>query len=586
LSTRGRFGHEKMTLLLDGIGISPGIAIGRIHRPASGAPDVCEQTLPPERVPQEIRRLRRTLAAASRQLRKLRSRFPEDTPPQVAEFIDCHLLMLDDRLLSEGAVEIIRERQCNAEWALQLQRNMLLSVFDEMEDPYLRTRRDDVEHVIRRLQRMLTSQEAPQYEAGQGLRGRIVVTDDLSPEDTALLHHAGVAGYVTEYGGPLSHSAILAHSMGIPAVVGVHDAHRWLHEGEPVIIDGGQGMVVAGADVAMLRRSRRRQREMRERRRALAGLRDRPAVSLDGVAVSLQLNIELSDDIRAIREMRADGVGLFRTEFLFLNRDEPPSEQEQVRAYRRVVRALRGKPLTIRTLDLGGDKQMDDEGHGACTSNPALGLRAIRRCLRDPVMFKAQLRAILRASAHGPVRLMLPMLTSLHELSLALDLLRLCRDSLHEEAVAFDPKMPVGAMIETPAAAIAAKVFAKRLDFLSIGTNDLIQYTLAIDRVDDEVNYLYDPAHPAVLRLIYETLQAGRQTGTPVAMCGEMAGDPRYTRLLLGFGLREFSTRPAALLEIKRIVQQTDIGSLRRRSLGVLRAETSEDIERLIDGLN
>lgn len=574
-----------MTVLLNGIGVSRGVAIGRVYILQRGAPEVVEYSIPPDQIEAEVARYRAALDKAAAQLRAIRAKIPDTAPPDVAAFIDTHLLMLKDGLLARAPTEIIRERACNAEWALKLQRDGLVAVFDQMEDAYLRTRRDDVDHVIHRIQRVLLHEEGHEHEAG-ALKGYIVVADDLTPADTVMLEHERVAGFVTEFGGPLSHTAIVARSLGIPAVVGVFEARRLLADEETLIVDGGRGMVVGGADAGTLRHFRERQREFRRQRQALVEFRQIPARTADRTRISLMANIELPEDLKALKRVGADGVGLYRTEFLFLNREAPPSEEEQYRDYRRVVRALQGRPVTIRTMDLGADKQCEPGFQGPIAPNPALGLRAIRRCLKDAGLFLPQLRAILRASAYGPVRLMLPMLTNLDELEQALTMLEQARAQLRREGRRFDPKMAVGGMIEVPAAALAAEAFAARLDFLSIGTNDLIQYTLAIDRTDEEVNYLYDPLHPAVLRLIHRTLVAGREADVPVAMCGEMAGDPRYTRLLLGLGLREFSMQPATLLEVKRVIHESRLADLGRRAEEVLRLHSRAAIETLLAELN
>ena len=571
---------------MNGIGVSRGVAIGKVHLLQRGQPELFEYRISSKGIETEVKRFRRALEKATQQLRDIRDKIPDATPQDVAAFIDTHLLMLKDTLLSEAPIEIIRERRCNAEWALKIQRDALVAVFDEMEDPYLRTRRDDVVHVIHRIQRILLKQDGHEHETSQTLRGHIVVADELTPADTVMLEHERVAGFVTEFGGPLSHTAILARSLGIPAIVGLHEARRLLCDEERIVIDGGAGMVVAGADVRTLRHFRQRQQEFRERRRELDSLKKLPARTLDKQDISLLVNIELPEDIRALKQLGISGVGLYRTEFLFLNRDRPPTEEEHLKDYRRVIRALQGKPLTIRTMDLGGDKECAGDHAGPLTPNPALGLRAIRRCLKDTNLFMPQLRAILRASAYGPVRLMFPMLTSIAELDQALRLVEQARQSLKRQNLRFDPDMPVGGMIETPAAALSAELFAQNLDFLSIGTNDLIQYTLAIDRIDEEVNYLYDPLHPAVLKLIYMVLKAGRKANIPVSMCGEMAGDPRYTRLLLGLGLREFSAQPAALLEVKRVINTSIAEDLIKPSRRVLKLQSGERALTLLKKLN
>ncbi|APZ43946.1 phosphoenolpyruvate--protein phosphotransferase [Acidihalobacter ferrooxydans] len=552
-----------MALLLNGIGIARGIAIGRVYHYAYATPDIRRQTLAAEAIEAEIERFNTALQATADELRAIKDRIPQTSPAEVGAFIDTHLLMLQDHLLARVPIEHIRALCCNAEWALKLQHDELIATFDAMADPYLRTRRDDVSHVVGRVLRRLHHGVAEPALASPP-RASIVVAEDLSPSDVATLQQARIGGLVTEYGGPLSHTAILARSLGIPTLMGVHAAGRLLRDGERVILDGAAGLLLADADDALTQRFRQQMRAQQARGERLAALRDRPTVTADGAAVSLQANIELDSDIAAVRQVGADGVGLYRTEFLFMGRASVPDETEQYTAYRRAVRNLRGQPLTIRTLDLGGDKLSGAIDLGEQAPNPAMGLRAIRLSLREPGLFVPQLRAILRASAHGPVRLMLPMLTDLSELDHALGLIAGQRAALDAAGQRYDPAMPIGAMIEVPAAALMAEAFASRLDFLSIGTNDLIQYTLAIDRTDDAVNDLYDPLHPAVLRLIQLTLEGAARARVPVAMCGEMAGDPAYTRLLLGLGLREFSVPPNRHAEVKYVITQSHAGALEK----------------------
>ncbi len=546
-----------MTLLLNGIGISRGVAIGRVYRYDYTAPDIRRQALASGEVDAEVKRFRTALGTAAAELHAIKARIPQESSAEVGAFIDTHLLMLEDHLLSRVPVEHIRGQQCNAEWALKLQHDELIATFDAMADPYLRTRRDDVSHVVGRVLRLLQHDSSRPSEAPP--RASIVVAEDLSPSDVVALQHARIGGLVTEYGGPLSHTAILARSLGIPAVMGAHAAGRLLHDGERVIIDGEAGLVLADADEPMIARFRQKLRSQRARSERLDAMRTLPTVTADGADVALQANIELDSDLSAVRQTGEIGVGLYRTEFLFIGRSEAPDEEEQYKIYRRAVRSLRGQVLTIRTLDLGGDKLSDAVDIGEQAPNPAMGLRAIRLSLREPALFIPQLRAILRTSAYGPVRLMLPMVTDLSELQRALDLIAAQREALTREGRNYDPSMPIGAMIEVPAAALTAEEFARRLDFLSIGTNDLIQYTLAIDRTDDAVNDLYDPLHPAVLKLVRLTLEGAERAGIPVAMCGEMAGDPAYTRLLLGLGLREFSVPPNRHAEIKYVITHSDV---------------------------
>jgi len=550
-----------MSLALSGIGVSRGIAIGKAHLILRGTVEVLESAIPKHLIEDEVARFLEAVNCARQQLEDIRVRIPESTRVDIAAFIDTHLLMLDDATLVTSSVDLIREHGCNAEWALKLQRDTVVAVFEQMDDAYLRTRRDDVDHLINRLQRILMdSDQNEAYNDGVPLDNTIVLAYDLTPAETVLLEHQGISAFATECGGPLSHTAILARSMQIPALVGTQGLRRYIRDGETVILDGLQGILIAGADERTLDHYRERQQLEYQRQLELTRLTDTPAITRDGMPITLMANIELPEDIDAVSRESASGVGLYRTEFLFMNRTQPPDEEEQYDCYVSVIEALRGKPLTIRTLDMGADKQVD--GSSRSCSNPALGLRAIRLCLKDHSLFKPQLRAILRASAHGPVRLMIPMLCNTQELHQVLSLINDTRNALQRESLAFSPDVEIGAMIEVPAAALSAFEFASHMDFLSIGTNDLIQYTLAIDRVDNEVNYLYDPLHPAVLKLIKMTIDAGAATGIPVSMCGEMAGDTRYTRLLLGMGLNEFSMHHTALQEVKRVINSSTITAL------------------------
>ncbi len=575
-----------MALIISGIGVSRGIAIGNVHLLNRGAPEVFERKLEEHEIEAEVERFQTAVDGAAEQLRSIRDTIPEDAPKDVAAFIDSHLLMVRDSMLRKVPIEIIQEQQCNAEWALKQQRDKLEAVFEQMEDDYLRTRLNDIEHVINLIQQILKDQQFTVQMKLQPLKGSIIVADDLTPADTVVMQNQNIAGFITELGGPLSHTAILARSLGIPAVVGIQSARTLLQQEEQLVLDGSSGMVLAGMDESTIKEYRQIQREQKDARRKLGSLKNISARTKDGRRISLQANIELAEDISALKKSGADGVGLYRTEFLYIDRETPADEDEQLSAYRKIVRVLKGKPLTIRTLDLGGDKEFDPDFQGPLTQNPALGLRAIRRSLKDTELFKQQLRAILRASASGPVKILLPMITSDVELVQSLSILEQAKEELISENKDFDENIPVGAMIEVPAAAISANILAKKLDFLSIGTNDLIQYTLAIDRIDDQVNYLYDPLHPSVLKLINITLQAGRRADIPVAMCGEMAGDPRYTRLLLGLGLQEFSAHPSNLLEIKQIINKSKISELEKQAKKILSTTVPNKIAPMVDALN
>jgi len=575
-----------MSLWLSGIGVSRGIAIARVQKMHGGDLEVPEYTLAETEIEPEVSRFYSAQRRARDQLRAVRQQIPGGTPDEIAAFIDTHLLMMEDRSLTVAVVALIREHSINAEAALRRQRDSLIAVFEQMDDPYLRTRKDDVDHVVARIQRILLKSERQISPKAEGAEPFIMVSDDITPADIILLSQQNVAAFITEYGGPLSHTAILARSLGIPAIVGLRDARKLLRENETIIVDGEAGHVLADPDARALDFYLRKQEDQAQYRRDLIKLKGKAAISRDGVKIHLLANIELLEDATEAAANGAEGIGLYRTEFLYMNRKGLPSEEEQYEAYSRIVAAVQG-PITIRTLDLGADKQVDSgRSNGPTPNNPALGLRAIRLCLKEPELFRVQVRALLRASAHGKVQIMLPMISNLQELRQSQQLIENAREELRNEGYQVADEVPVGTMIEVPAAAIAAPMLARHSRFFSIGTNDLIQYTLAIDRVDDEVNYLYDPLHPAVLRLIHMTIEAGIQAGIAVAMCGEMAGDPRYTRLLLGLGLTEFSMHPANILEIKRIIIESDIGELRRKVKRLLTCVDPVEMRDLIDGLD
>jgi len=579
-----------VTLACCGLAVSTSqaIAVGPAYLLQRGSMSVEPRHIEAQEIAQEIERLDQALDTARNSLKTVSRQIPRSTPLNVAEFIDSHLLMLEDTALVEPARDLIRNQLFGAEWALQRHRDALVQVFDEMEDPYLRSRRDDIDHVVRHiLDFLLRDAEQREESIEADISGCVIVAHDISPADTIVLRHRGAAAFVTEFGGPMSHTAILARSLNIPAVMGVHNATRYLRQGEILVVDGEAGAVLADADYTILEHYRQRLMTIGERRNRLQRLLHKSTKSRDGVRIRLLANLELPEDAHIARANGAVGVGLYRTEFLYMNRDNLPDEEEHLSVYRETLNGLGGIPITIRTLDLGADKQVDSTP-ASCppVCNPSLGLRAIRLCLKDPDLFHPQLRAILRASAEGPVRMMLPMLTNVREIDNVLAILAQLRRELDREGIPYDPNLPVGGMIEVPAAAICAAQFAAKLDFLSIGTNDLIQYTLAIDRVDDSVNYLYDPMHPAVLRLIRMVVEAGHRMHKPVAMCGEMAGDTRFTRLLLGLGLREFSMQPGSLLEVKEIVRNAKVGKLKKAVDKLYERLDDKPAEDLVNALN
>jgi len=568
---------------LHGAGVSGGIAIGRAHLVSTARLEVAHYEIAPQGIEAEIERFDRATAQVHGELAALQTSMPAGALAEIKAILSLHAMLLKDANLSSVPRDLIRNRRCNAEWALVLQMDYLTSQFEGIEDPYLRERKQDIVQVVERvLKAMLGTGHAPSAPSHE--EDLIVVAHDLSPADMILFKQHQYAGFVTDLGGVTSHTAIVARSLNIPAIVGLHHARSMIREGEAVIVDGREGVLIVNPGEQVLEEYRERSRAIGIERQKLKRLRTARSATMDGVAVELQANIELPQDVKEVKEAGAAGIGLFRSEFLFLNRDDLPSEDEQFEAYRKVADAMDGRTVTIRTLDLGADKSINGADRGG--PNPALGLRAIRFCLAEPQMFQAQLRAILRASRYGKVRLLIPMLAHAHEVEQTLAAVRHAKETLDDQKVRYDQRIAVGGMIEVPAAALSLKYFVRDLDFLSIGTNDLIQYTLAIDRTDDTVAHLYDPLHPAVLQLIAQTIRSAKRAKIPVAVCGEMAGDVAMTRILLGFGLREFSMHPAQLLAIKQQILRTRVRDAEALAARVLRTYDPAKARALLAKLN
>ncbi len=575
-----------MSLQVFGLPVSRGVAIGRAVLVASSRVDVAHYFVDASQVPAEIDRLRQARAVVSAELMALKDEVSGDTPAELSALLDVHLMLLHDPLVADATRTWIQERHYNAEWALSAQLEVLARQFDEMEDEYLRERKADLEQVAERMLRAMAGQGSQVlHHMGEGLSSEhplVLVAGDISPAD--MMHFKGgvFSGFVTDVGGRNSHTAIVARSLDIPAVVGAREASRLIEQDDWIIIDGDAGVVVVDPSPIVLEEYRFRQRQAELERSRLQRLRDKPAVTLDGRRVELLANIELPGDCEGALEAGAEGVGLFRSEFLFMNRNgELPDEEEQYQAYRRVIEAMNGLPVTIRTVDVGADKPLErmsaSELRHEHMLNPALGLRAIRWSLSEPDMFAVQLRAILRAAAAGPVRLLFPMLSRLDEIKGTVAMVNRVRRELDAEAVPFGD-VQLGAMIEIPAAALMLPTFLQHFDYVSIGTNDLIQYTLAIDRADESVAHLYDPWHPAVLRLIADVIRQSNEAGKSVSVCGEMAGDTEFTEWLLGVGLRSFSMHPSQLLSVKQRILRSDAGKLATRSLRAVVSEQPREV--------
>ena len=577
-----------MGIVLHGVAAGKGIAIGRAHLVVRGHEEVPQYDLSENEIAAETARFEAAIKTTRRQLEQIRSTIPENAPTELGAFISLHLMLLTDVTLSREPLDIIEEQHINAEWALKIQTDRLSQQFDAINDEYLRTRKQDMLQVVERIHNNLAGSGNELNLDANLLDDTILITHDLSPADTVHLKEQRVTAFVTDAGGPTSHTAILGRSLDIPSVIGLRNARQLISEHEWVIVDGINGVLIINPDDIVLAEYRRKLRAYKSKQRELNKLKDTAATTEDGTQIELYANIENAEDIKTLHKFGADGVGLFRSEYLYLNRDTLPDEEEQYGVYADIVKKMKGKPLTIRTVDLGVDKNprwFGQNGTPNGSLNPALGLTGIRLCLAEPVMFRTQMRAILRAAAHGPVKMMWPMITSVSELKQCLTHLETACRQLIEREETFS-EVSTGCMIEIPSAALTVSSLLKLVDFISIGTNDLIQYTLSVDRGDDAVSYLYQPAHPAVLRLLAHIIRTANRMNKTVSLCGEMAGDTTFTRLLLGMGLRSFSMNTNNLLAVKDIVIHSHIDRLEQEILRILRNEDPDKADKLLKQLN
>ena len=577
-----------ISFALHGVGVSGGIAIGRAQLVSHATLEVAHYTVPPSRVDQEVARLAFAIDEVQKELTALHGAMTRtgEMPGEFGAFLDVHWMILNDPTLAEAPKRIIAEQRCNAEWALTQQMNVLIEQFEQIEDPYLRERKADVVQVVERVLKRLMGKPGS-LPTSVAEERTILVAHDLSPADVIQFKQHHFAAFLTDVGGVTSHTAIVARSLAVPAVVATHNARQLIHDGEMLIVDGTHHVVIVNPDRSVLAEYRLKQSELDLERQKLKRLRGKPAETIDGHRVELHANIELPGDLAQVLESGASGVGLFRSEFLYLNREGLPTEDEQFEAYRAVAAGMAGKPVTIRTFDLGADKQKEElDGLARVAPNPALGLRAVRFCLAEPKLFLTQLRAILRASHHGKVRILIPMLASVAEIDATLAMIDQAKEALRERGEPFDEGVEVGGMIEVPAAVLAIGGFLAKLDFLSIGTNDLIQYTLAVDRSDEAVSHLYDPLHPAIIKLIALAISAANKAKVPIAVCGEMAGEAGLTRLLLGLGLRNFSMHPAHVPTVKQRVLTSDVAAARPIVDRMKRTDSPAKLAALLDRLN
>ena len=571
---------------MHGIGVSSGIAIGRAHLVSNALLEVAHYQLPQHLIEDEIRRFENAINTVKKDLETIRNSLSKNAPAELSAFIGTHLMMLADKSLSEVPKDIIRKEYCNAEWAIKQQMDDIVEQFEAIEDEYLRERKHDVVQVVERVIKVLLGHPAPSQAAiKQNENAIILVAHDISPADAIQFKQHNFAAFITDVGGVTSHTAILARSLNIPSIVALQRARDLISDGELIIVDGSLGVVIVNPSTEILAEYKLRQEQFELEQQKLKRIKSTKAVTMCGTVIELHANIEVPEDVAAVKASGATGIGLYRTEFLFMNKREMPNEEEQFQAYKKVAQAMGGLPVTIRTLDLGADKQMNPDTVSEC-ANPALGLRAVRLCLSEPQIFHTQLRALLRASHYGNVKILIPMLSTLSELRQTKLLLERAKLSLRKQNIPFNENIALGGMIEVPAAAINAEAFAKELDFLSIGTNDLIQYTLAIDRTDDAVAHLYNPLHPSVLKLISITIKAGAKLGKSVAVCGEMAGDAKLTKLLIGMGLRQLSMHPSNVLSVKQKILRSQMVKLNSHARKVLSYSDLEKIEPLVAKFN
>ncbi|MBU3608274.1 phosphoenolpyruvate--protein phosphotransferase [Polynucleobacter nymphae] len=582
-----------MTFALHGIPVSKGIAIGKAVLISRAALEVSHYLVEPGKEEAEVQKLLDAFDQVRQELKQLRQGLPKDAPQEMAAFLDVHGMILADPALAQKPMKLIRSQRMNAAWALTTELNDLLEQFSEIEDPYLKERANDIRQVAERVIKALNAQKKDSLDSADIMSpgdlgvDSIIVAHDIAPHDMLRFKESAFTGFVTDLGGKTSHTAIVARSMEIPAVVGIRHASEMIRHGDWLVLDGEQGVVVVAPDEKLLEEYRKLQTQDLKEARKLKQLKHSKTETADRVEIELFANIELPEDAVQALKLGAVGVGLFRSEFLFMDRKQAlPDEEQQFLEYRRVVDLMHGLPVNIRTIDVGADKALGGGGSDVSqTGTSPLGLRAIRWSLTEPEIFLTQLRAILRASAHGQARIMIPMLAHAKEIDETFRLIEKAKQQLHQRGQAFNPNIQVGAMIEIPAAALVLPLFINRFDFLSIGTNDLIQYTLAIDRADHAVAHLYDPLHPAILHLLANIIEQAKRANVPIAVCGEMAGDPSLTRLLLGMGLTDFSMHFSQLLLVKREILKANVGLLKSRVPRVLKAYEPEDQAKALERL-
>lgn len=572
------------SFIIHGIGVSNGIAIGKAHLISNALLEVAQYDINSKNIPAEIKRFDEAIASVKTELNKIRTQLPSDAPGELDAFINTHIMILSDKSLSILPRSIIENERCNAEWAIKKQMDSIVNQFEQIEDKYLRERKQDVIQVVERVIKVLLG-HSNKIAVQNKEKLTILVAHDISPADALHFKKHKYAAFITDGGGVTSHTAILSRSLNIPSIVGLQNARSLIRDNDLIIVDGMQGVVIVNPSSQVQKQYKELQDFWNNEQDKLQDIKSKKSITQDGNLISLFANIEVPNDIDAVNASGATGIGLFRTEFLFMNRQDMPDEEEQFQAYKKVAEAMGKKPVIIRTLDSGADKQtaLDNK---KISPNPALGLRAIRLCLSEPKVFMTQLRAILRASQFGNIKILFPMLSSISELRQTKLILERAKASLRKDKIRFNEKIIIGGMIEIPAAAISADIFAQELDFLSIGTNDLIQYALAIDRTDETVSHLYNPLHPAVLKLIALTIKSAQKYHKSIAICGEMAGEPKLTKLLIGMGIEQLSMHPSHILSVKKQVLNSSMKNMKSLVHKLLNLNEVDKIETLLKKIN
>ncbi len=568
-------------LIVSGIPVSSGVAIGKAYILAHALNEVEPYTITEKNITNEIKRFNQAIKQLKSELLGLKKELKKNKMGEYGSFIDVQLAIINDPKISKNPLELIKKSKQNAEWALKVQMEEIINKFNSIENSYIRERKNDIYQVCETLIKYLIGHESRQLSND---KNRIIVAHDISPADALKFKNSNNIAFVTDIGGTTSHTAILAKSINIPSVVGTQNAKNLISNGDNLIVDGDHGCVIINPTDEVINEYKLKQNLYELESKKLLNLQKLTSKTIDKVSVNLYVNIEDTNNIEPVMENNTKGVGLFRTEFIFMDKHRMLDENEQFTIYRNLTKALPNKTITIRTLDSGGDKVIEHMPN--TNQNPALGLRAIRFCLAEPDVFITQIKALLRASHYGDIRILIPMLSSDNELRQVKLLIERAKDILTSERKKFNSKTLIGGMIEVPAAAIDAESFASQLDFLSIGTNDLIQYTLAVDRTDDAVSHLYDSSHPALLKLIKGVIDAGTKAGIEVSLCGEMAGDPKLTKLLIGLGLTNFSMHPSSLLKVKKVILESEFSKLKSKAKKILNTHDKIEIENLINNLN